>query len=500
MLNIRKATSALLCLSLLAGTCSCAAKTEERVVSSVEDFAQLVIERKYDQLEKHSTEGDEDLKTMMSLSADSADLNDKARVAIMDTMAYEIDDESFEGGPMHRINSIDVTFEYVDFEQLDDSAFYADIDEFKEELEGCSGTVKKTVTLEFTSDDDDYICKNLGDLTSVFQPIYNAQFNFPESRASYIGDIRFVGLGYDEATNTYTDVTIIDCEVEIIGDGTLMEWDYGYTVNRNGEEVYDHSDNFVAYPSVISGEHFADRHEGLPEGSYLPDGEYEFVFYDENGDVFASATTTVTHTVEPTPTPTPEPTAEPTPVPESDQEIGVFFCPEGDSVVLPGTNIRYTLPEDSYMQFREEDYSGLSYIMSQGNPDHMVLFANVDEFTIRDFRAYYIPDAGVDSQEADDALQGFVDRTASYYEEGEYTITETTVDMNGQSFRAIYLENLQSGLDGYDQVFVLVGNDQVSYVIVFYADNTDYLEEYIAAWAAENPSGEDDGTTVDPIL
>ena len=496
--DIRKATSVLLSVVLLAGTCSCSGNTEKRVVSSVKDFAELVIDRKYDELEALSTEGDDDLKTMMLLSSDSSDLNEQARVVIMDTMTYDVDEESFDGGAMYRTNSIEVTFEYVDFEQLDNSVFYADIDEFKEDVHNCSATVKKTVTLEFTSDGDGYLCNNLGDLTSVFQPIYNAQFNFPGSLSSYIGDIYFVGPGYDEATNTYTDVSIIDCRLEIIGDGTLLAWNYGYSVSRNGEQIYAHSDDFVVYPSVISGGYSAVSHEGLPEGSYLPDGEYEFVFYDENGNEFASATTTVTHTVEPTPTPTPVPTVEPTPVPESDQEIGVFFCPEGDSVVLPGTNIQYTLPEDSYMEFREEDYSGLSYIMSQGNPDHMVVFADVNEFTTRDFRAYYIPDAGVNSQEADDALQGFVDRTASYYDEDEYTITETTVDLNGQSFRAIYFENLQSGIDGYDRVFVLCGNDQVSYVVVFYEDNMGYLEEDLAAWSAEN--GGDDGTTVAPVL
>ena len=498
IVNIRKATSVLLCLVLLSGTCSCAAKTQERVVSSVGSFADLVVKRKYDRLEELSTGGDEDLKTMMSLSSDSADLNEKARVVIMDTMTYEIDEDSFDGGPAHHTNTIDVTFEYVDFEKLENLDFYANIDEFKQDVERCSDKVKETVTLEFTSDDDDYICKNLGDLTSVFQPIYNAQFNFPESLTSYIGDVYFVGPGYDEATNTYSDVAQIACEVEIIGDGTLMEWNYGFSVSRDGEQFYEYDDNFSAYPSVLFCDYSIVCNEGMPEGTYLPDGEYEFRFFDENGDVFASATTTVTHTVEPTPTPTPVPTVEPTSVPESDQEIGVFFCPEGDSVVLPGTNIQYTLPEDSYMEFREEDYSVLSYIMSQGNPDHMVVFADVNEFTTRDFRAYYIPDAGVNSQEADDALQGFVDRYASYYDEGEYTITETTVDLNGQSFRAIYFENLQSGLDGYDRVFVLCGNDQVSYIVAFCEDNMGYLEEDLAAWSAEN--GGDDGTTVEPIL
>lgn len=491
--NIRKVITVLLCASLLASTCSCAGSTQEHVVASVDHFAKLVIHRMYDELEELSTSGDEDLREMMALSSDSLDLNEQARVFVMDTMTYEIDEDSFKGGAMYRTNTIDVTFEYVDFEKLENSDFYADIDEFKEDVQNCSETVKKTVTLEFVSEDDDYLCSNLGDLTSVFQPIYNAQFNFPDTYASYVSEVRFTGEGYDEVTNTYTDAGVIECEVGITGDGTLMDWYYGVSVSRDGEELYHYDNYFASAPTMIDADYEATGNENLPEGSYLPDGEYEFVFYDSDGTHFASATTNVTHT-EVTPTPTP------TQVPEPDVELGVFFCPEGDSVTLPGTDVVYTLPEDSYMQFREEDYQSLSYIMEQGNPDHLVLFADVNEYDIRDFRAYYIPDAGVDSQEANDALQYFVDNTASYYNEGEYNITETTVEMNGRSFRAIYFENLQSGLDGYDRVFVLVGNENVSYVVVFYEDNMDYLEEDIAAWAAENSSGGDEANTADPIL
>ena len=493
IVNIRKATSVLLCAVMLFCTCSCAGKTETRVVSTVESFAELVIKRKYDKLEQLSTEGDEDLRTMMSLSSESADLNEQARVIIMDTMKYEIDEDSFEGGAMYRENSIDVTFEYVDFEKLTNPDFYANIDEFKEDVQNCTDTVKKTVTLVFVSDDDGYLCDNLGDLTSVFLPIYRAEFNFPDTYASYIGGISFTGEGYDEATNTYTDVSTIECVLDITGDGTLMDWDYGYRVNRDGEQVFNYSDNYSHCPSVISADHDAYIDEDLPEGSLLPDGEYEFVFYDENGITFATATATVTHTA--TPSPTPTPVATPTPVPENDMELGVFFCPEGDYVVLPGTDIVYTLPEGSGLQFRDIDYEWLPRTVLEGNPDHMVVFADVNEYMIRDFRAYYIPDAGVDSPEAAEALQGFVDQAASYYDEGEYTVTETTVDMNGRTFRVVYFENLQEGLDGYDHVYVLAGNDEVSYVVVFYEDNIQELEEDIGAWAAENSGG---GETVNP--
>lgn len=495
IVSVRKATAVLMCLTVLAGSTSCAAKTRDRIVDSVDHFAELVIKRKYDKLEALSTEGDEDLKTMMSLSEDSSDLNEQARVVIMDTMTYEIDEESFEGGATYRINSIDVTFEYVDFDKLENLDFYADIDEFREDVERCSDTVRKTVTLEFVSGEDDgYLCDDLGDLTSVFQPIYNAQFNFADSYSSYIGDVGFTGEGYDEATNTYTDVSKIECEVGIVGEGTLMDWNYGFSVYIDGEQIFDHGDNFVANPSVISVDHDAVWDEGLPEGTYLPDGEYEFVFYDMNGNTFASATTTVTHTPVPTATPSPTPSLEP------DVELGVFFCPEGDSVTLPGTDIVYTLPEDSYMQFREEDYLAIQYVMDQGNPDHLVVYADVNEFTICDFRAYYIPDAGVDSDAANEAFQGFVDRTASYYTEGEYTVNETTVDMGGRSFRVVYFENLQSGIDGYDTAFLLVGNEEVSYVVVFYEDNIGYLEEDISAWAAQNSGDGAADDTVEPIL
>ena len=206
----------------------------------------------------------------------------------------------------------------------------------------------------------------------------------------------------------------------------------------------------------------------------------------------------MTHTA--TPSPTPTPVATPTPVPENDMELGVFFCPEGDSVVLPGTDIVYTLPEGSGLQFRDIDYAWLPSTVLDGNPDHMVVFADVNEFTIDDFRAYYIPDAGVDSPEAAEALQGFVDRNASYYDDGEYTVTESTVDMNGRTFRVVYFENLQEGMDGYDHVYVLAGNDEVSYVVVFYEDNMQELEEDIGAWAAENSGGGDSVNPGDPIL
>ena len=485
---------------MLSCTCSCAGKTKDRVVSSVESFADLVISRKYDELEELSTEGDEDLKTMMSLSSESSDLNEQARVVIMDTMKYEIDEDSFEGGAMYRQNSIDVTFEYVDFEKLTNLDFYANIDEFKEDVQRCTDTVKKTVTLKFASDDDGYLCDNLGDLTSVFLPIYKAQFNFAGSYSSYVGDITFTGEGYDAATNTYTDVSVIECNVEITGEGTLLDWNYGLRINRDGQQVFDYSDNYSHCPSVISADHNACIDESLPEGTYLPDGEYEFVFYDRDGIVFASATTTVTHTATPSPTPTPTPAPTPPPAPENDMELGVFFCPEGNSVVLPGTDIEYTLPEGSGLQFRDIDYAWLPSTVRDGNPDHMVVFADVNEFTIDDFRAYYIPDAGVDSPEAAEALQGFVDQSASYYDEGEYTITESTVDMNGRTFRVVYFENLQEGMDGYDHVYVLVGNDEVSYVVVYYEDNMQELEEDIGAWAAENSGGGDSVNPGDPIL
>lgn len=323
--------------SILLSLCSCTLLSiEEPVLDMAEDLGKYITARDYKKISKLAGEEDEDLEAVLSLSTDTSVNDNDAREIIASTLTCEVDEDSYSGD--NSKGSVDIVFTYVDYEQvLEDVPVFPDIDAFEEAIEDCDDTVEVTLTFKFKKDGGDVVCTNISDIAELF-PYSKEEFNFALAPTEYIGGFDFIGSGIGFV---YLDTTDITCELSVTGDGQYLTWDYYFTVEADGVNVYQSSPVTVENPTELVAEYSSSN------GDVLEDGEYYIAFYTADDEYIYGAYCDVTHTeVTPSPTPTPAPSAQPTTNTDGVVPGPEYVAPADGYVYVPDTNLVFVLPAD----------------------------------------------------------------------------------------------------------------------------------------------------------
>ena len=165
MKKTTRTVSLILTGSMLMSLCSCslgADKSEDDVLDMAEEVANCICDRDYKKLAKLTEDGDEDLEEMLE-AIDEDDL----KAAIASTLSFEFEEDSLEKDGKKGY-TVEVTFTYVDYEEVVDGGLYNSVDEFEDAIDDCDKEVEEAITLEFEKDGDDIIFANISDLEALF--------------------------------------------------------------------------------------------------------------------------------------------------------------------------------------------------------------------------------------------------------------------------------------------------------------------------------------------
>ncbi len=165
MKKFGKALSVLLTGAMLTSLCSCDIakdKSMDEIADLAEDVCKYTADLDYKKLSKLTEDGDEDLEAIFEGIED-----DGFREVVASTLEYEIDEDSLEKDGKKGY-TIDVTFAYVDYEEVLEDDSVITVDDFEDAVEDCDEKIEESITLEFEKDGDDILFVNIGDLADLF--------------------------------------------------------------------------------------------------------------------------------------------------------------------------------------------------------------------------------------------------------------------------------------------------------------------------------------------
>ncbi len=169
MKRIKKTVSVILAASMLMSLGACQDKSMDEVLDLAEDVAKYTCDLDYKKLSKLTEDGDEELEEIFEGIGD-----DGFREIIASTLEYEFDEDSLEKDGKKGY-TVDVTFTYVDYEEvLGDEDIYS-YEDFEDAVDDCDEVVEETITLEFEKDGSDILFTNISDLEDLF-PYWDEEF------------------------------------------------------------------------------------------------------------------------------------------------------------------------------------------------------------------------------------------------------------------------------------------------------------------------------------
>ncbi|MBO4242322.1 MAG: hypothetical protein J5883_03490, partial [Clostridiales bacterium] len=232
--NFRKACALTVSASIILSLASCSLldKAKDQVIDQAGEVADAAIAMKADDIGELCGLKDsdvEDLEALFGLNCSSDAVVD----AIVDTISYEVDEDSFEGSTKDGEASIDVVFTMVDYEAVaEDEENTADEDTFVAALGDSDETKEVTVTMEFELDDEDWICSNFDG--KEFAKLYE----FLDFEISFGGNVLEVAEAFAQA--------VVDMDGEALL--TICNYDeYSYSVD---DIDYMFNTEYASYPDV----------------------------------------------------------------------------------------------------------------------------------------------------------------------------------------------------------------------------------------------------------
>ena len=126
MKRTKKTVSMILASSMLMSLCACQDKSMDEVLDLAEDVAKYTCDLDYKKLSKLTEDGDEDLEEIFEGIGD-----DGFREVIASTLEYEIDEDSLEKDGKKGY-TVDVTFTYVDYEEVLEDDEIISVDDFED--------------------------------------------------------------------------------------------------------------------------------------------------------------------------------------------------------------------------------------------------------------------------------------------------------------------------------------------------------------------------------
>ncbi|MCQ2535250.1 MAG: hypothetical protein MJ172_11900 [Clostridia bacterium] len=247
-----------LMLALMINMCGCGINS--KVISSADDFMNLVMNMKFSKMKKVA----EDYEVFDKYA------DDELLAAILGRGEYEADKKSLSENGKKASISYEITL--PDYEEVIDDGDYKDIDEFIDNLED-AGTTSVKLKLEFKLKDDLWIVTNCEDIVEdLFEEILDNDFGLgafsslipltPEDMGSYASD-----NGFDLIVSNPDSFSVSGLDAEGVKTMNTIWFTYGYAEliefdnNKNAmkyfEDYYDEDTWFAdvdgIYKYQVSG-------------------------------------------------------------------------------------------------------------------------------------------------------------------------------------------------------------------------------------------------------
>lgn len=205
------------------------------------------------------------------------DKKKKVENLIAGTITSEIDEDSFEADRSGKKCSVDVVFEYKDYQKIFKTRDqFLSVNEFEAYLKGISDKVEVELTLEFEKKGDVFLLTNANDLAEVYD-YEQTELNYIDDFFDMVEEVYMVGDNWDPETDSYTDTTSFEMVFKISEMGQNYDWPYRYKVACETEPKWQ----TLLMSETITEENPEEIHFTYSQDEILPDGLYCILVYSD---------------------------------------------------------------------------------------------------------------------------------------------------------------------------------------------------------------------------
>ena len=291
----RKIMAVILAVAFMLSTAACGSSKEEtrdEVFNRIEDITDKLAKCDLEGLEDCCTGRINSLGEEMPVIEEEDDEDEdgkkkkeskddkrlKVENMIAGTITSEIDEDSFEADLFGKKCSVDVVFEYKDYQKaIKAKDKFLGVSEFQSYLNGISDKVDVEVTLEFEKKNGEFLLANANDLADVYD-YEDTDLNYIDDIFDLVDSVYMTGDNWDQASDSYTDVTEFEMVFEIGKAGQEYDWVYRYKVinEDNWETLY--------LSGTLTAENPEEIHFTYSQDEKVPDGLYAILVYTDYSD------------------------------------------------------------------------------------------------------------------------------------------------------------------------------------------------------------------------
>ena len=268
----------------------CLDSNKQPILEAADAYAKAMTDGNLKSIRKHSLDIDDDflddLSEKLDVTGDDGDVLD----AIAEKITYEVQEDTYELGKKKDEASVDVIFNIVDWESLqDDEDIYDDVNTYIEAIEDSEEFEEVTVTLEFELDDEDWLVANYEEACGDFFDAWTGA-KAPVDYSNMVDHTTwYYYTSRDGDSIIYNNTDKIDMDISL-ADGFSGQPVY-YEVSFNGSKVYTSETDSTSREGYYRSSYDGAR---VTTAGHLEPGEYTITFYAENGTMIASESCTVT--------------------------------------------------------------------------------------------------------------------------------------------------------------------------------------------------------------
>ena len=264
--------------------------TESRVYEAVERIAASLAECNYENFRKNSTKDSKEVEKAMPAVPEIADDDyktprpDKALVVknmVISSLTYEIDEKSFKSGLWGSDCSVDVKFSYKDYnEVVGKRDIFLGPADFNTLLADVEKTIDTKINLIFTKVGDDYQLYNPAEFICLYNYENLETLKFMKNCFDMVKNVYMTGPGWDEATESYTDVNEFTIVFELDERAKNYVWTYIYRVSEELNPKWNH----LYTSSRITVESPTEIRITYKQDEIFKTGYYCFIIYDPQSE------------------------------------------------------------------------------------------------------------------------------------------------------------------------------------------------------------------------
>ncbi|MCQ2515522.1 MAG: hypothetical protein MJ094_01500 [Saccharofermentans sp.] len=270
-MKTRKMLALTLSCSLALSMTACAKDYTPDIIDSVNDFSEnlaaINTDDIIDAIADPSSDLEENLEAVSSIISENATYS-----AVLDTLTWEIDEDSIEVDAKAGEASVDVTYSYADamdaFEAVGPTG---SLDELASKISSTDEMVETTVTYELILDEDTWMISEVDD--EILAEIYGFIDNEFDFYIPLSADMLKTSTGWQNVYNgnQYGDTYSLDYDLCPTSDYQDVTWYYRYEII--------HMENVIYSSELIEQVPGASMSIVYSEDSLIEDGVYRLVVY-----------------------------------------------------------------------------------------------------------------------------------------------------------------------------------------------------------------------------